>query len=657
MPAKPAIHLWMILLFLPAVLLPGALAAEENFYLYDAMEIELLVSGSYSLSGNGDHAEVQKATAELFLYPETDFRQQIVEFNTPGEVHNGGVIFEWEEPDLERYDFGYTSFVSTRNKRLPVRTKIPFPLSDEMVQGWEQYLLPTETIDSDNPAIVQQATSLVEGEDDLFGAAFALASWVEENVQYDLSTLTAETSQPASWVLQYKQGVCDEMTSLFVAMARAVGIPARFVSGISYSSSDLFDYPWQPHGWGEVYFPGVGWVSFDITFGEYGYIDVTHIKLRDGFDPQEPATRYTWLANNVQLEAQELEVRAAISRRGKLIPDEIHLTAEPMAEDVGLGSFNLIKAAVRNNADYYTATTLQLALPKELEVQGRNKRTLLLSPEEERETYWILQVPELDENYLYTFPFSLYSEKNVSMQGQFTARKGGLMYSEEEIGKLTVQDEEKTYSREISLYCTLPEAVKLDDELEISCRVRNRGNANIQGLKFCLDGNCDTIIDLPINQEHEGSIRLTAAEPGWQQLTVTAENRLIEKRESFPYLVADDPALELNILSSESIPFGTPLELAVTINKTSFSVPLNLTLKVEGMRNIASWEIHPLDRDYLIQATLDSSSAGAKNMIVAEVEWKDAEGNIFSAREEKEVAVVPGTLWQRLLLWVKGVLG
>ena len=84
-------------------------------------------------------------------------------------------------------------------------------------------------------------------------------------------------------------------------MARSLGIPARFSSGISYSTSDLFPEPWQPHGWAEVYFPGVGWVSFDITFGEYGYIDVTHIKLRDGFDPTEPATKFEWLAEDVKL--------------------------------------------------------------------------------------------------------------------------------------------------------------------------------------------------------------------------------------------------------------------------------------------------------------------------------------------------------------------
>ncbi len=122
-----------------------------------------------------------------------------------------------------------------------------FPITD--VGENQQYLLATENIDSHNSEVIQIASELAEGEDDLFKVAFKLASWVEENVEYDLNTLTATASQKASWVLENRQGVCDEMTSLFIAMARSLGIPARFTSGISYTTSELFDENWQPHGW------------------------------------------------------------------------------------------------------------------------------------------------------------------------------------------------------------------------------------------------------------------------------------------------------------------------------------------------------------------------------------------------------------------------
>ena len=60
--------------------------------------------------------------------------------------------------------------------------------------------------------------------DDLFIVVYKLAEWVKTNVNYDLSTLTASVSQKASWVLDNKEGVCDEITNLFIALSRALGI-------------------------------------------------------------------------------------------------------------------------------------------------------------------------------------------------------------------------------------------------------------------------------------------------------------------------------------------------------------------------------------------------------------------------------------------------
>ena len=94
--------------------------------------------------------------------------------------------------------------------------------------GLEQYLEPTETIDSDHPDVIAKASELAEGEDDLFVVAFKLASWVEENINYDLKTLDVSVSEKGSWVLQNKRGVCDEMASLFVAILLAGNsVPVR----------------------------------------------------------------------------------------------------------------------------------------------------------------------------------------------------------------------------------------------------------------------------------------------------------------------------------------------------------------------------------------------------------------------------------------------
>jgi transglutaminase-like putative cysteine protease len=59
------------------------------------------------------------------------------------------------------------------------------------------------------------------------------------------------------------EGVCRDLTVLFMAAARQLGIAARFVSG--YQQGDGVRARRYLHAWPEVYLPGSGWVGFDPT--------------------------------------------------------------------------------------------------------------------------------------------------------------------------------------------------------------------------------------------------------------------------------------------------------------------------------------------------------------------------------------------------------
>ena len=433
----------LILLLIPLI-------TANNLYLQDSLELQLDIDGEFELIATENNAKLKEAKVNLLLVPQDDYKQTILSLDSSGTTKDDKVSFIWTDKTLGLKKYGYSATIATNNLRNKVSEKISYPISEYDLQDYQQYLQPTTSIDSNNQDVISKATELAEGETDLFKVVFKLAEWVERNVKYDLNTLTETASQKASWVLENKVGVCDEMTSLFVAMSRSLGIPARFVSGISYTTSELFEENWQPHGWAEVYFPEVGWVSFDITFGEYGYVDVTHIKLRDGFDPQEPATKFEWLADKVDLEASELNLDVDVLKEGSVMKEEIELGQEILAEEIGFGSYNLIKGVLKNTANYYSASTLKLSVPKEISILGRNKRTILLSPKEVRETFWIVKVPEnLKGDYVYKFPSVIYSEKNVSISNHFTAKKESPTYSKSEIEKLTVKDEEKEYSRKM----------------------------------------------------------------------------------------------------------------------------------------------------------------------------------------------------------------
>jgi len=609
-----------------------ALAQDSNLYLQNQLELQLDVKGEFELVPKNGASKTNRVTAELFLFPFDDIRQTVLKNSE--KIINNRITYQWSDQRLGTQTFSYTAKIKTKNLRQKVTKSIPFPIKERDLTGYETYLQPTETIDSSHHQIIAKAAELAEGETDLFKVAFNLADWVERNVKYDLNSLTAQASQKASWVLENRQGVCDEMTSLFIAMARSLGIPARFVKGISHTNSALFSNPWQAHGWAEVYFPEIGWVSFDVTFGEFGYIDVTHIKLKDGLDPQEPDTKYEWVSNGVNLITRPLDLQVKVLREGELLQEEVELKQEILSKEVSFGSYNLIKGVLTNNADYYIATTLQLAVPNEISIVDRNRRTILLAPKSERETFWIINIPDdLSLGYIYNFPSIIYSEKNVSIRDEFSSQEGKASYSLSEIRELTVQDEEKVYSRLVQFSCNEPDPIKLGQKTTINCRVKNTGNTNLDIVNLCLAKECENI-NLLINQEIIKEIEVTGAVPGWNKILISAENEFIEKKSSIEFAVLDDPEINLEVDAPEILHLDSKEQIIINIGKKSFSSPKNLevTIKGLGIKNI--WEISDLNQPEKILISAESLRIASKNKLKLSAKWNDDYGESFSLVEE-----------------------
>ncbi len=643
---------WLVILL---ILITAAIAESDNIYLKDSLTLQLNIEGSFGLIKEGSSANVKEVSTELLLFPQDSFRQTLLETDTTGKVKDNSVYFYWNNPKIETKQYYFDSIVKTKNERLEIKNKIDFPITSNL-EEYVEYLQPTETIDSNTPEIIKKASELVEGEDDLFKAVFNLANWVEENVEYDLTTLTAETSQKASWVLKNKQGVCDEMTSLFVAMCRSVGIPARFVSGISYTTSKLFDENWQPHGWAEVYFPGKGWVEFDITFGEYGYIDVTHIKLRDTPDPAIPSSQFEWLANNVQLQPGNLDFEVKLLEEGNPELEMVQLEQEILSPAVDIGSYNLIKVILKNNADYYAATTLRLAIPEEVEILGRNKRTILLSPKEVKETYWLVKVSEdLNPKYWYSFPSVIYNEKNVSAKDSFQSIYGQTDYSKKEIEKLMVQDEDKTYSRKVSFDCDYEKEIALGKESTIWCKIKNVGNTNLKNINYCLDLVCE-VINLPINQEFSLEIKVEGEEAGWQKIVISAENEFIEKKSSIEYAVMDNPSIDVNIEYPDKIKFGQEFIINVNINKTSFNPPRDIIMLISLPGREQRWEIEQINTEENVELILLAKGISFNNNVEVSVTWKDQNGKLYSEKQELKIKGSGEGLWNNTKMAINGLI-
>lgn len=89
----------------------------------------------------------------------------------------------------------------------------------------------------------------------------------------------AKNASTARDVLHNRAGDCTEHTLLFVALARAAGLPAREVGGLAYAGDGGFAW----HAWAEFH-DGHHWVTVDPTWNELP-VDATHIKLNE--DPRE----------------------------------------------------------------------------------------------------------------------------------------------------------------------------------------------------------------------------------------------------------------------------------------------------------------------------------------------------------------------------------
>lgn len=133
-----------------------------------------------------------------------------------------------------------------------------------------EYLDPTPFIQSTDESIIDLANKIISDIHDPWKRSRELVKWVAQNVR-DMPTVSIPSALD---VLGALEGDCGEHTILFVALARACGIPAQIVVGLVYVE-DGFYY----HAWAKIW--AGRWVEVDPTFGQ-PIADATHIALAEG---------------------------------------------------------------------------------------------------------------------------------------------------------------------------------------------------------------------------------------------------------------------------------------------------------------------------------------------------------------------------------------
>ncbi|MDL2206086.1 hypothetical protein LJC33_04115 [Eubacteriales bacterium OttesenSCG-928-N13] len=120
--------------------------------------------------------------------------------------------------------------------------------------------------------VYELAQRLTEGESSPYQKALALQSYLMENYTYSLDVPYPPTNRDfvSYFLLDSEQGYCSYFASAMTVMARMAGLPARYVEGYMVTpggAEGKIVTGRNAHAWVEIYFNGVGWVSFNPTPG------------------------------------------------------------------------------------------------------------------------------------------------------------------------------------------------------------------------------------------------------------------------------------------------------------------------------------------------------------------------------------------------------
>lgn len=173
---------------------------------------------------------------------------------------NGKLVFRFQVKSQER---GMPDFVES-GKEIPREVL--------------KYLEPTHGIPTDAEIRVI-AEKITKDKNGILEKSRAVYDWVVENTFRDPDVKGCGLGI-VEQTLAKRGGKCADISSVYVALSRAAGIPAREVFGLRLGKKQEQDMTGGHHCWAEFYLPGNGWIQLDPA-------DVRKIMLINNLDLED----------------------------------------------------------------------------------------------------------------------------------------------------------------------------------------------------------------------------------------------------------------------------------------------------------------------------------------------------------------------------------
>lgn len=183
---------------------------------------------------------------------------------TTREAKNGDEIYYAEsthaaQPELH-FDIEYDV---TRHERVALGTSAHV-IKAALTEGERHEDLQPDALVPITGLPADLAVKVTQGKSDPLDKARAIYDYVFTTLKYDKSG-TGWGRGDVLYACDAKKGNCTDFHSLFIAMARSQGIPARFEIGFPLPpdkrSAEIAGY----HCWADFYIDGKGWIPVDIS--------------------------------------------------------------------------------------------------------------------------------------------------------------------------------------------------------------------------------------------------------------------------------------------------------------------------------------------------------------------------------------------------------
>ena len=214
-------------------------------------------------------AQPKDETVRLWIpYPVTDRDQTVGGIQINGDfaasgvytdkVHGTSALYtEWPEGAASRK----LVFSFTVDRREIGRGDLPSKEAAWNPTDYAEFLAPTSLGPTDG-AVKELAAAIVKGKGSNLEKAKAIYDWTVENMYRDPDTRGCGKGDVCALLLK-PGGKCTDISSVFVALCRAAGVPAREIFGLRLGKSPEQDITTWQHCWAEFFVPGVGWLPAD----------------------------------------------------------------------------------------------------------------------------------------------------------------------------------------------------------------------------------------------------------------------------------------------------------------------------------------------------------------------------------------------------------